>query len=84
MALADGDLYAYQITDRPGATLYLGYPPGRKRPALWIIAPEGSVILAQFHGEKEAQVTANFLDEMVNQINRVIQHYRIQNGEIDL
>jgi hypothetical protein len=69
---------AYEITDRPGARLYVGIPQGRHRPALWIKTPELGestfVILAQFHGEKEALVTANFLDTLIGQVQRVIDH----------
>jgi hypothetical protein len=69
---------AYEITDRPGARLYVGIPHGRHRPALWIKTPELGentfVILAQFHGEKEAVVAANFLDTLIGQIQRVIDH----------
>lgn len=69
---------AYEITDRPGARLYVGVPKGRNRPALWIKTPELGeatfVILAQFHGEKEALVTANFLDALIGQVQRVIDH----------
>lgn len=84
MALADGDIHAYGISDMPGAHLCVGIPRGRSRPALWISSPAdgGSVILAQFHGEREAQIAINFLDTSADQINRVIQHYRIQNGEL--
>lgn len=86
MALADGDIHAYEIEDLPGARLCVGYPHGRNRPALWIVskADGGAVMLAQFHGEREAQIAINFLDETIGQINRVIQHYRLKNGEIDL
>jgi hypothetical protein len=66
---------AYQVTDRPGATLFIGIPSGRNRPALWMTyhkTGEAQVILAQFHGEAEATVVANFLDAMVGQIQRVI------------
>lgn len=68
---------AYQITDRPGATLYVGVPSGRQRPALYMTTHDtgkAQIILAQFHGEKEATVAANFLDAMVGQIQRVIDH----------
>lgn len=78
----DITVHAYEIADRPGALLCIGRPEGRTRPALWIKSPEGTVILAQFHGEKEAQVAVNFLDESVGQIARVINFYREQNGEL--
>lgn len=77
-------VHAWEITDRPGARLCIGRPPGRSRPALWLMSSEGDVMLAQFHGEKEAQVAINFLDQTIDQINRVITHYRIKNGEVDL
>lgn len=69
---------AYQISDRPGATLCIGVPAGRNRPAMWITTaqtgPLTHVILSQFHGEKEALAAANFLDSLIGQIQRVIDH----------
>lgn len=62
--------------------LCIGKPDGRTRPALWIRSPEGNVILAQFHGEREAQIAVNFLDQSVEQITRVIDFYRKENGEL--
>lgn len=68
---------AYQITDRPGATLYIGIPNGRHRPALYMTTENtgrAHIILAQFHGESEATVAANFLDNTIGQVQRVIDH----------
>jgi hypothetical protein len=68
---------AYQISDRPGATLYVGYMKGRVRPSMWMtMEPHGDhpAVLASFHGDREAVAAANFLDTLVGQLQRVIDH----------
>lgn len=79
------ETHAYEITDRPGALLCVGVPPGRVRPALWLTTSQtGStvhVILAQFHGEKQALVAVNFLDSLIGQIQRVIDHLAAGDGD---
>lgn len=76
------DIHAYAISDRPGALLCVGVPQDRTRPALWIQeGDEDPVVLAQFHGEKHAQVAINYLDTMVGAINRAIAHHTGESGE---
>jgi hypothetical protein len=71
--------HAYEISDLPGARLYVGAPPGRTRPALYIeqVRPGGvdRVILAQFNGPREVQVAVHFLDALIGQIQRIADHY---------
>lgn len=69
--------HVYEITDRPGARLYIGVPAGRVRPAMWMTTSgtgDAKIILAQFHGEREAQVATNYLDTLIGQVQRVIDH----------
>jgi hypothetical protein len=67
--------FGYEISDRPGARLFVGKAPGLKRPAIWMeMPPEPPVLLGFFQSPKHALLTVNFLDTMVDQINRVIQH----------
>ena len=76
--------HAYEISDRPGATLFVGYMKGRERPAMWMTMYETGdkvAVLAQFHGDREALAAANFLDTLVGQIQRVIDH--LAAGESD-
>jgi hypothetical protein len=73
----DTVIWGWEISDRPGARLCVGYLPGRSRPALWIEdRSAGRAILAHFNGPKHVQAAVNFLDAMADQINRVIEFYQ--------
>jgi hypothetical protein len=91
--MLDG-IHAYEITDRPGVRLYVGVRPGTTRPTVWIeqvvtdpvtgnpaTGSTDAVVLASFHGEKQARVLTNFLDAMVGQINRAIEHFHGETGD---
>lgn len=75
-------IYVYEIEDRPGVRLCLGVPPGQVRPALWIVQ-EGTpaLILGRFNGPREMLIAVNFMTTLVETINRVITHYRRENGD---
>lgn len=78
--------FVYEISDRPGMRLCVGQQPGEVRPTLYFVQdlpPEDvlktgnavrRVTLASFHGEKQAQATVNYLDTLIGQIQRVIDH----------
>lgn len=73
--------HGYEIPDRPGARLVIGRQPGKQRPEMWLDTADGRAVLASFHGEKQMQVTVNFLDTMIDVINRVIAHLEQQHGD---
>jgi hypothetical protein len=77
------DTHAFEIIVRGNPVrLCIGVPKGRKRPALWIDAPHpandggNAVILAQFHSEPAAYVAVQFMEDITEEINRVIEHLK--------
>lgn len=76
----------YEISDRPGMRLCVGQQPGEARPTLYFaqdlppdeVLKTGNAVrritVASFHGEKHAMATVNYLDSLIGQIQRVIDH----------
>lgn len=67
-----GDVRAWEIDDVPGLRLYVAIPKGKLMPQMWFEIGGRRVQLARFLGPGEGQQFADFLDMMVNQINRAM------------
>lgn len=82
--LEPGDMHAYGIGDLPGVFLALGVPKGQNQPAIMLWSPEEGklVILGRFHGELHMYAAIRFLDDMSNQVNRVIQFHELNNLQL--
>jgi hypothetical protein len=76
--------FAYEISDRPGFRLFIGVPEGQTRPALWCeMQGHAPAILARFYGPSHAQITVNFLDTMIDQINRITTYLMERDNDKD-
>lgn len=75
--LLNGSTFGYQCVGDE-ATLCVGIPKGRVRPALWVSSGKKTVMLAQFHGEAEAALAIKFLDQHSDAVQHVIDRYNTQ------
>lgn len=67
-------IHAYQNSSSP-ATLMIGVPNGRTRPALWAVVGTVNIMLAQFHGMDEMNALVEFMDAHTNDIQKVIDYH---------
>ena len=72
-----GATFGYQCVG-DDATLCIGIPKGRVRPALWVSVGIETIMLAQFHGEVEAAFAIKFLDQHSDAVQHVIDRYNTQ------
>lgn len=76
MELSDnGPIFGYTMTSMPGFTIYAGVRLDGEPPTLWMKMPGRTIHLATFAGPAEQLALTKFLDTMVSQINRAIQHH---------
>lgn len=75
-------IHVYTAPNVPGVALCCGVRPGRERPELWVLSPtHGTTVVASFHSAESVDVFVTLMDNMVNQINRTIQHYADKHGD---
>lgn len=77
--LATGAVFGYQCVGDP-ATLMIGVPRDRTRPAMWMSSSGTTVMLAQFHSMQMAALAVVFLNRHNEAVQHVINTHEKKNG----
>lgn len=67
-----GDIRAWEISDVPGLRLYVAIPKAQRSARMWFEINGRPVPLARFASADMGQQFSDFMDMMVDQINRAM------------